>query len=58
MIQWRKNRKGIHFVQSEQKQILQCIADNFCRVMMAHGIIGPIHVLFLEDETKMKVRTG
>jgi hypothetical protein len=52
----RENKKRVHFVPGEHRDIFRCVADIFRRAMVAHDIFGPVPVILSEDETKMKAK--
>ena len=52
----RANKKRLHFILGERREIFQCIIDIYSKAMMAHSISRSILVILLEDETKVKSR--
>jgi hypothetical protein len=52
----RENKKGVHFVLGEHRDIFRYVADIYRRAMVAHDISGPVPVILSEDETKVKAR--
>ena len=50
----RENQKGVQFVHGEHVDIFQSVAKIYKDAKAAHGIVGPVLVILVEDETKVK----
>jgi hypothetical protein len=52
----RENKKDVHFVPGEHRDIFCCVADIYRRAMVPHNVSGPVPVILSEDEMKVKAR--
>lgn len=50
----RENQKGVQFVPGEHREIFRGVAQIYKDTKVVHGIVGPMPILFIEDETKVK----
>ena len=54
----RDNKKGIQHVAGEYGDIFASVANIYKDAKMAHGITGPVLVILVEDETKVRSRVA
>jgi hypothetical protein len=52
------NRKGFHFLPGEHPGVFKAVAIVYKCAMLAHGITGPVPMILVEDETKVKSRVS
>jgi hypothetical protein len=45
----RENKKGVHFVPGEHREIFRCVADIYHKAMVAHDVSGPVPVILSEE---------
>jgi hypothetical protein len=54
----RANKKGVQFVHGEHVVIFKCVAEIYEEVKQVHNIGGPIPILLVENETKVKYKVS
>jgi hypothetical protein len=54
----RTNKKGVQFLLGEHDVIFKCVVEIYNEVKQVHNIGGPIPVILVEDETKVKSRVS
>ena len=52
----RECRKGVQFISGEHAEIFESIANIYSDAKVAHCLSGPIPVILVEDETKVRGR--
>lgn len=51
----KQGAKGVQFMLGEHGKIVEAVVEIYIHTKVVHGIIGPIPVILVEDETKVKV---
>jgi len=52
----RENQKGVQFVPGEHAEIFSNVAQIYKQAKAAYGTVGPVPVILVEDEIKVKGR--
>ena len=54
----RDVKKGVQFIPGEHSEVFASVAQIYHDAKVAHNIVGPVPVILVEDETKMKGRVA
>ena len=54
----RDNKKGVQHVADEHGEIFAALAKIYTNAKTAHGLIGPVPMILVEDKTKVRSRVS